>query len=78
MSDLTLVPRRFVDVTPSDSATVNVTLGLYVGTSGTVKAAGEDGVVATFQTAAGQYIQGRFSRVLATGTTATGIVACFA
>ena len=75
MSDLTLIPTKFADVVPSDTAPVNANLGLFIGTAGVVKAAGADGVVATFTASAGQYLTGRFHRVLATGTTATGIVA---
>ena len=75
MSDLSLIPSKFSDVVPSDTNPVNASLGLYVGGAGIVKVAGADGVVATFTVNAGQYLSGRFHRVLATGTTAAGIVA---
>lgn len=70
------IPDLFSDVTPSDTASLpaNV-IGLYVGGAGTVKASGQDGTVGTFVVAAGQYLTGTFRRVLATGTTATNIVA---
>jgi hypothetical protein len=34
MSDLTLIPSRFVNLTPSDTAAVGTTIGLYVGGDG--------------------------------------------
>lgn len=73
--DHTLIPSRWFDVTPSDSASISPAIGLYVGNAGTVKAAGMDGTVGTYICQAGQYLTGRFTKVLATGTTATGIVA---
>ena len=78
MSDLSLIPTSFFDVTPSDINPVCTTLGLYVGTAGVLKLAGNNGVIGTFQATAGQYLTGRFHRVMATGTTASGIVALFA
>lgn len=77
MSDFTLIPSKFLDITPSDSAPVNASLGLYIGTNGIVKLVGADGVIATFRVGDGQYLTGRIQRVMATGTTATGIVALF-
>jgi hypothetical protein len=77
MSDV-LVPKRFANVTPSDSAVISDSvLCLYVGGAGTVAAAGVDGVAATFTCIAGQYLTGRFTLVKLTGTSATGIVAGF-
>jgi hypothetical protein len=78
MSDLTLIPSRFVNLTPSDTAAVGTTIGLYVGGDGVVRASGRDGVVADFTVTTGQYLSGQFTLVLATGTTATGLVALFA
>ena len=78
MSDLSLIPSAFFDVTPSDTAPVGTTLGLYVGTAGTLKLAGSNGTIATFKVNDGQYLSGKFNRVMATGTTASGIVALFA
>ena len=75
MSDLTLIPAKFLDITPSDTAPVNATLGLYIGTGGIVKVAGADGIIATFKVDDSQYVTGKIHRVMATGTTATGIVA---
>ena len=73
--DQTLIPSKFFDVTPSDTARIGPTIGLYVGGAGTVKAAGVDGVVATYVCQAGQYLTGSFDKVMATNTTATSIVA---
>jgi len=73
--DQTLIPSRFQDVTPSDTAPLGGVIGLYVGGAGNVRAAGSDGVAANFAVQAGGYLVGRFRQVLATGTTATGIVA---
>lgn len=75
MSDATLIPAQFADITPSDATYLDRVIGLYVGGAGTVKAQGQDGVTGTFVCAAGQYLTGAFKRVLATGTTATSIVA---
>jgi len=73
--DQTLIPSKFFDVTPSDTTRIGPTIGLYVGSTGTVKAAGTNGVVATYVCQAGQYLTGAFDKVMATGTTATNIVA---
>lgn len=70
-----LTPQFWNDVTPSDSVPTGQTIGLYVGNGGTVKAKGVDGVIGTFVCQSGQYLVGNFSYVMATGTTATGIVA---
>ena len=78
MSDLTLVPTKFKAVTPSDTAAVGATLGLYVGTAGTVTVKGSDGVAVAFVCNSGQYLSGRFDLVMSTGTTATNIVAIYA
>jgi hypothetical protein len=70
-----LTPQFWNDVTPSDSTAIGQTIGLYIGGAGTVKAKGVDGVIGTFICQAGQYLIGNFSYVMATGTTATSIVA---
>lgn len=71
------IPQDWADITPSDTALISPCIGVYVGGSGTVKAAGSNGVVGTFQTQAGQYLIGAFTKVLSTGTTATGLVALY-
>lgn len=74
MSDATLLPTKFKDVTPSDSASLGNCIGLYVGGAGTVVVKGANDVQATFTVPAGATLSGRFSRVMA-ASTATGIVA---
>lgn len=66
-------------VTPSDSADVAVIPKfIMVGaTGGTVTCLGSDGVSATFTAAAGQRLDIRPARIMATGTTATPIIACY-
>ena len=78
MSDLTLIPTKYKPVTKSDTVPVGATMGLYVGGAGDVTVKGDDGVEATFACQSGQYLSGRFCFVMATGTTATGIVALYA
>ena len=68
-----LIPTKYFPITPSDTVPVNTGLGLYVGNEGNVVVAGVDGVQATFIASAGQYLSGRFHRVMA-ASTATGLV----
>ncbi|MBI5270711.1 MAG: hypothetical protein HY856_13650 [Burkholderiales bacterium] len=76
MSDKTLIPNDFANVTPSDTEVLSsFTIGLFVGTGGAVVVEGVSGVASTYQAQSGQYLTGRFRRVRATGTTASGIVA---
>ena len=75
MSDATLVPRKFLNVTPSDTSPIGSTLGLRIGVGGNVTVKGSDGVSALFICNAGDYLTGSFPYVMATGTTATNIVA---
>ncbi|MGG7566230.1 spike base protein, RCAP_Rcc01079 family [Rhodovulum sp. DZ06] len=69
----------FAPVTPSDGADLpgGAARAIFVGGAGDVVLRGPDGVEATFSSGAGQYHPVRAVRVLATGTTATGIVALF-
>ena len=78
MSDLTLIPGRFADVSTGSDVVVNTDIGLYIGGAGNVKVVGRDGVAATFAVSAGQYLSGRFIQIVSSGTTATGIVALYA
>ena len=71
------IPQDWADLTPSDVALISPSIGIYVGGSGTIRAAGKNGVVGTFQAQSGQYLIGYFTKVLATGTTATGLVALY-
>lgn len=66
-------------VTPSDSAQISrVARALYVGGSGDVKLVTEEGNTVTFQDiVAGSILPVKATKVFATGTTATNIVALF-
>ena len=74
MSDSTLIPTSFANVTKSDTVPVNTRLGLYIGVGGDVVVKGVDGVQATFAAQAGQHLSGKFHMVMA-ATTASSIVA---
>ena len=75
--------RRFAAVTPSDSTTYGTATAppidaLYVGAAGAVALAGNDGVATTLSAvAAGTVLNVSPARVMATGTTATGLVALY-
>lgn len=77
MSDRTLIPNRFANVTPSDTTPLNGVISLLVGGAGNLIVKGSDEVQATITVVAGQTVSGKFMRVMA-ATTATGIVACMA
>ena len=66
-------------VTPRDSAQISrVARALYVGGSGDVKLVTEEGNTVTFQDiVAGSILPVKATKVFATGTTATNIVALF-
>lgn len=65
-------------VTPSDAAAIEQTRGLYVGASGDVAVDMASGDTVTFAgLAAGIVHPLQVTRVYATGTTATGIVALY-
>lgn len=68
-----------VDVTPNDAAAIEpAPRGLWVGTGGDVRVEWIGGNVTTMQNVAdGTEISWQVNRVLATGTTATGIVALY-
>lgn len=70
--------RAWATVTPSDSASLTtVPKGLYIGGAGNIALRGEDGTDVTFAVLAGAFLPLCPVRVLATGTTATGIVALY-
>lgn len=71
----TTIPSKFTTVTPSDTAPVNCEIGLHVGGAGNVTVKNRDGTTAVFAVAANTRLIGRFYMVMATGTTATAIVA---
>ena len=63
-------------VTPSATTEIPLGLGLYIGGGGDVAVRCEDGSTGTFVAVpAGTFMPGRFDRVLASGTTATNILA---
>ncbi len=65
-------------VTPSDTATIRHTRGVYVGVTGDLAVTMLEGNSVTFVAVpAGALLPIRVSQVLATGTTATSIVAIF-
>lgn len=78
-ADSTSPSYKAVAVTPNDSTDIPVTRGLYIGGSGDVVVHMErSGTSLTFAGAqAGSVIPIQVDRVLATGTTATGIVALY-
>lgn len=69
--------RTWAAVTPSGTTHLGNVRSLYVGGAGDVVAEDVDGTTATFTCAAGTYLFIEAKRVLATGTTATGIVALY-
>ena len=76
-SDAPTAPaRRLVAITPNDGADLDcVTKWLFIGGAGTVCVlAVGDALPVTLSVAAGACLPVRAARVLATGTTATGIV----
>ena len=64
-------------VSPSDSALLTeTTRGIYVGTGGTIVAVMASGATVTFASVvAGSVLPVRLTKVMATGTTASNIVA---
>ena len=62
-------------VTPSDSTTLTPTRALYVGGTGDVAVVMADGVTLTFTAVPAGILPVQVVKVLATGTTATNIVA---
>jgi hypothetical protein len=74
MSDRTIIPSRFINVTPNDSTPLNGVISLLIGGAGSLVIQGTDGQSATIAVIAGQEVHGKFTRVMA-ATTATSIVA---
>jgi hypothetical protein len=65
--------RNHIAITPSDS-TVIYADALYVGGAGNVTCLDRDGTSALYAVPAGGQIPTNVTKVMATGTTATGIV----
>ena len=77
-SNISSQGERWVTVTPSDTAHLaEVPKALWVNVAGDLTVVGEDGVAATFAVLAGLPILLRPRQVMATGTTATGIIAIY-
>ncbi len=77
-SGLTSPARRLLAVTPADADLAGgLTRGLFVGRAGTIAVRDSYGTTVTFTSADSQYHPIRVIRVLAAGTTATGIVALY-
>ena len=78
MSDAKTKPATMTaDVTPSDATIYNPPMrGMFVGGSGVIKLLAQgDSAASTWQAFPGMYIPVEIKKVLATGTTATGLVA---
>lgn len=70
--------RRYATVTPSDSTDLVVPADAFrITGAGNIKCRGSDGVEVTFAVVANETTQWGAVRVLATGTTATGIIALY-
>ena len=68
-----IVARNHVPITPSDSTTIYAD-ALFVSGAGTVTCLDRDGTSATYTCVANIQIPTNVTKVMATGTTATGIV----
>jgi hypothetical protein len=76
-SDPTSSAVEAVSITPSDTATFDVTRGLYIGTTGNVAVKMKNGVTITFTNVPVGVLPVRVQQVLSTGTTASGIIALY-
>lgn len=66
----------FSEVTPNDSTDLTVTCdAIYIGTAGTITVHNHDGVPVPFPVAAGQTLNVKTKRIMATGTDVDGLVA---
>lgn len=67
---------KVAEITPNDSATLSLR-GIFVGGAGDVEFVDDDGNAATFTCVAGNIlpVAGGACKVMATGTTATALVA---
>lgn len=65
--------RNHFAITPADGTALYAD-ALFVGTGGTVACKDRDGTTATYTVPDGGYVLAQVTEVLATGTTATGIV----
>lgn len=78
MSDRTYSAVRWKAITPSDTAKIEPRpTGVYASGAGVVIAVGDNGVSAPFGATDGQVLPIQPDQILATGTTATGLVALY-
>lgn len=68
---------KAVAVTPSDSTVLELTRGLYVGTTGNLAVRMADGQTVTFTAAAVGYHPLQVDKVMSTNTTASNILALY-
>jgi hypothetical protein len=78
-NDLAASAYRAVVVTKDDAANLpdGICKGLYIGTAGTLKITGADGVDVAFANVAVGYLALKVKRVWSTGTAAAGIMAFY-
>lgn len=77
MGRIANIGRVFEVVTPGTKLTKGAADGFYIGTGGDLVLTGEDGGTATFAVTSGMVLPCGSSLVVASGTTASGIVALF-
>lgn len=74
----TYTASEWAAITPSDSVRLErIPRAVFVGAAGNVVAKGANGVSATFAVVASQTLEIQPTYVMATGTTATGLVALY-
>lgn len=76
-SAITTAAKGGVAVTPSDVTEIPVTRSLWVGVTGNVAVRHPDGTTPTYTNVPVGFFAVQCDKVLATGTTATGIVAVY-
>ena len=78
MSDRTYSATSWAAITPSDSATLApVPVAIIATVAGDITAVGDDGVSAVFPIADGAMLTIQPHKIMATGTTATGLIALY-
>jgi hypothetical protein len=76
-ADATVAAHGAVAVTPSDSTTIPVTRSLYIGVAGDLAVVMADGQSVTFNEVAAGIFPIQVTKVMATNTLATDIVALY-
>ena len=78
MGDKTSTAKSWADITPSDTASIEPTpQAVRVNGAGDVVAVGADGVSCTFTAVDGDMLMIQPVKIMATGTTATGLIALY-